>query len=75
MNGFWIGEQRMEVFKLWLASKIMMLSYRASSDVMYWANIVKSVLNSLGDTYLNNDFSTEIQYGLFVNELLDAATK
>lgn len=69
----WIGERRMEIFKLWLASKITLFSFRA--DNMYWANRVKSVLNSLGDSYLNDNLFTEVQYGLFVDELLEAATK
>ncbi len=71
----WIGERRMEIFKLWLASKIAILSYRANSNDMHWVNLTKSVLNSLGDSYLNDNSFTEVQYGLFVNELLEAATK
>lgn len=66
-NGFWIGEHRMEIFKLWLAATITILSYRA--DDLYWVNMVKKVLNSLGDSYLTPE--AEIQYGLFVSELLD----
>ena len=65
---FWIGEHRMEIFKLWLAARITILSYRA--DDLYWVNMVKKVLNSLGDCYLTSE--SEIQYGLFVNDLIDS---
>lgn len=72
---FWIGGQRMEIFKLWLASKIMIFSYRATCNDMYWANLAKTTLNSLDNTYLNDNYLTNIFYGMFINELLDAATK
>lgn len=67
-DGFWIGEQRMEIFKLWLASRITLFSYHATD--MYWANMVKRVLNSLGESYLI--YEAELQYGLFVNDLIDS---
>jgi len=69
----WIGSKRMEIFKLWLAAKITLLSRRA--DDMYWANQVKSVLNSLDDSYLNDNWFVDVEYGLFVNELLDLIEK
>ena len=64
---FWIGEHRMEIFKLWLHSKVNIYSYR--TDDLYWVNTIKKVLNSLGDSYLTPE--ADIQYGLFVSELLD----
>lgn len=67
-NGFWIGEKRMEIFKLWLASEITLFSNRA--DDMYWANKAKDVLNSLGSAYLNEQADT--WYGVFVNNLIDS---
>ncbi len=62
---FWIGEQRMEMFKLWLASRIALFSHRATDR--YWQDRVKMVLNSLGDAYLNEQ--ADVWYGIFVDEL------
>jgi len=62
---FWIGEQRMEMFKLWLASRITLFSHKAPDR--YWQDRVKMVLNSLGDAYLNEQADT--WYAMFVDEL------
>lgn len=63
---FWVGEQKMEIFKLWLASKVTLYSYRAVD--MYWVNKVKDVLNSLDNSFLIPD--ADVQYSMFVDELL-----
>jgi len=65
---FWIGEQRMEMFKLWLASRITLFSHKAPDT--YWRDRVKMVLNSLGDTYLNEQANT--WYANFVDDLADS---
>jgi|GEM_PF-4599575 len=65
---FWIGEQRMEMFKLWLASRITLFSRKAPDT--YWRDRVKMVLNSLGDAYLNDQ--ADIWYCIFVDELVDS---
>lgn len=64
---FWIGERRMEAFKLWLASLITLYSYRATDR--YWIDKTKAVLNSLSDAYLNEE--SAVLYGVFVDELAD----
>ena len=64
---FWVGERRMETFKLWLASLITLYSYRATDR--YWIDRTKEVLNYLGDAYLNEE--SAIWYSVFVDELAD----
>jgi len=53
------------MFKLWLASRITLFSHKAPDR--YWQDRVKMVLNSLGDTYLNEQ--ADVWYGIFVDEL------
>jgi hypothetical protein len=67
-NRFWIGEKRMEIFKLWLASKISLFRH-GSIDYQSEIEYYKDILNSLGNSYLPE--KADIQYGIFVNELLD----
>ena len=67
-TGLWIGEYRMEIFKLWLYSKISLFRH-GSTDYQYMIEYYKDILNSLGDSYLPEKADT--QYGIFVNELLD----
>ena len=68
-NGFWIGEKRMEIFKLWLASKISLFRH-GSIDYQSEIEYYKDILNSLGNSYLTE--KADIQYGLFVNDLIDS---
>lgn len=71
---FWIGSDIMEIFKLWLAARITFYKNKATSFDMYFANQTKDVLNSLNDNaYLPS--SADIHYSLFVDELLETATK
>jgi len=67
-NGFWIGEKRMEIFKLWLASKISLFRH-GSIDYQSEIEYYKDILNSLGNSYLPE--KADIQYGIFISELLD----
>jgi len=71
-NRIWIGEKRMEVFKLWLASKIDLFK-RGDIDYTYVINYYKDILNSLGNSYLPE--KADIQYGLFVDELMNELSK
>jgi len=74
IDKFWIGADTMEIFKLWLAARIALYSYKATSFDMYLANQTKDVLNSLDDeAYLPGN--ADIHYSVFVDELLEAATK
>ncbi len=67
---FWIGQQKMEIFKLWLRNKITIFSYRASDT--YWINKIKGVLSMLDDdAFLPACGEVDVQYGLFVNELMN----
>lgn len=74
IDKFWIGADTMEIFKLWLAARIAYHKNKATSFDMYFVNQTKDVLNSLNDNaYLPS--SADIHYSMFVDELLEAATK
>ena len=69
----WIGEQRMEIFKLWLHAKITLFQHNCTCENLVMVNYYKSILNHLGESYLTAFTGQEdIQYGVFVNDLIDS---
>ena len=68
-NEFWIGEERMEPFRLWLHSKINLFRFNCTCENMAIINEYKDILNSLGKSYLNE--KAEVQYGGFVSKLME----
>lgn len=68
---FWIGSEKMEIFKMWLRMKydFFVKGQQYNEKFFLAANDIKNALNSINtDSFLTPD--QETYYSIFVGELL-----
>jgi len=71
---FYIGTEKMEMFKLWLASLMSLFSYDYNGFEDEYRKMVRDVLNSLSDAYITSNMAN-IYYNVFVDTLLSEIEK